>query len=155
MNDRRCFSRYVQSNELTFLYGSQSFHATTIDYSLNGLAAKIDGHPEIKHGDVINFSPAGDEELDTGKVAWTRRDNGALKVGLIKVGMLHGSLGRYALADVLIGVHRAMMSGRLYVIDRDSMRAVTFKDGDIAFAASNHPSERFLDSLVLDEIVTG
>ncbi len=154
MKDRRCFGRYEQASELTFMYGGQSFRATMIDYSLSGIAAKLEGHPQFKQGDILNFSTVQDSEIDLGKVAWVRPDNGSQRIGLSKVGMLRGTLRQYALSDVLIGAHRAMKTGHLYLIDGEAVRTLTYKGGDIIFATSNHPSEGFLDLLVLDEVIT-
>lgn len=154
MKDRRCFHRYEQSRDLTFLFGSSSFRGTTIDYSLSGLSVELHDNPKINKGDIVNFFPPGSDMIDIGRVAWTSRVDEKFRIGIIRMGMLQGALAHYAFADVLLGCHRAMKTGFLYVIDTDATRSIFINGGDVTFATSTHPAERFTDMLVSEGLIT-
>jgi len=136
--DIRFFRRYPKEAFFAGFLEGRPFHARVIDYSLIGVGILIEDPPVVNPGDTIVLDI---EELDlheTGKIAWTEKTRAGLRVGVLKTGPLRGSLRRYPLPDIFIGLQRTSKTGILAIHSGPIRKEVHIRSGEVIFAVSNY-----------------
>lgn len=154
MKDKRSFDRYDHSVDIELLFNGKTYRLTTLDYSLDGLRAESREPFGFKKGDVVKIGFPDSSNHGSGQVAWTSSRGGRYRAGIRKFGTLQGALRDFAASDILLGLHRETKTGMLYLIEGTTTRVIHYRAGDISYATSNHPSERFAERLVTKGVIT-
>ena len=146
--DLRLFKRYFKKIPFTVRVKDKAYRAATIDYSVTGLCSLIYGSPPLKSGDVV---PLDIDELgihQKGRVIRIERTDSGLRVGVLKLGNLKGSLRDYRLSDIFIGFQRTLKTGIFAVTRGSAVRKIYLDRGDIIFATSMADEDRLGDVLL-------
>lgn len=146
--DVRYFKRYP-AEVLFFLHiNSQSVQAKVINYSFSGLSFIVNEAVPLHAGDTIDLSIDQLNIHQNGKVQWTKKLNSHLRVGVLRMGPLHGFFRHYHLSDILIGLQKTLKHGSLTIRHGALKKAVYFRDGDMVAATSNLDEDRLGDILL-------
>jgi curved DNA-binding protein CbpA len=152
--EKRRFQRYRKQVGFSLAIGGTIYKATTEDYSVNGLSAVIEGPAPVKAGDFINLEVPGIRVKSPAKIVRVSKDAKGVRIGVIRQGLLHGSLEDFDVADVLMGLHRSSMTGVLYVKSGNIQKNIDFRNGDMIFAISNLLEDRMGDMLMREGRIT-
>lgn len=146
--DVRYFKRYP-AEVLFFLHiNSQSVQAKVINYSFSGLSFIVNEAVPLRAGDTIDLSIDQLNIHQKGKVQWTKKLNSHLRVGVRRMGPLHGLFRHYHLSDILIGLQKTLKHGSLTIRRGALKKAVYFRDGDMVAVTSNLDEDRLGDILL-------
>lgn len=154
MAEKRRFKRYFRNSHIDLKFNKQSFKAETVDYSPEGIGAKVEGELRIGKGDVVSFSMEQPEIKTFGEVVWSKRDKSGLRFGLRNIGRIKGLIKDFSPADILIGLQRSGKTGILTIESGSIVKKVFVKDGDMVFSSSNQDEDRLGDLLLREEIIT-
>lgn len=146
--DIRFFRRYEKEIDFVVHIKEEPFTAKTTDYSLIGLGIVVEGSPPVKVGDVLALHINELNLHQKGRVMWTAESHSALRLGLLKIGPLNGSLRHYPLSDILIGLQRTLKTGVLDIRQDSLNKKVYIKNGNMIFATSNQDKDRLGDMLL-------
>ncbi|MEW6068355.1 MAG: DUF4388 domain-containing protein [Nitrospirota bacterium] len=145
--ERRRFKRYKRKSEATLSVKGNSFKATTLDFSLDGLGFFVENMSSLPEGSAIEIK-IEDLNMDIeGKIIWSRKDNSHLRLGIERVS-ISGHLNQYPLADILLDLQRSRKNGILEIKNAPISKRIYIKNGDSVFATSNHEDDRLGEVLL-------
>jgi curved DNA-binding protein CbpA len=154
MKEKRHFIRYEKEVDFDIELEDRVCHAKTIDYSVDGLSAMLSCFPSISKGDVLHLSIGGLKIRSAGKVIRVSRLDEGLKLGIQRLGLMHGSLEDFDIADLILGIQRSNKTGVLFFRHEQMQKSLYFEKGDMTFATSNQVFDRMGDMLLRDEVIT-
>jgi len=152
--EKRYFRRYRRRLALHISFDGQSLDAETLDYSITGVSALLEDGPQLPGELNVTLNVADNRIEMFGRVAWRKKVDSGLRVGIELVGPIQGSLEVYRLSDLLIGLQRTGKEGTLEIKSGDIEKKIYIKNGDIVFASSNQEQDRFGDVLLQDGRIT-
>jgi tetratricopeptide (TPR) repeat protein len=152
--EKRIFKRYQRITEFEVALGDKTYHARTLDYSLEGLSIEIEGFPSVNKGDVISLDLAMLNMKTSARVVRASRTDTVTKLGLLRLGLMHGYIGDFRLADILLGLQRSGRTGVLFTRMGKINKSVYFDQGDMVFATSNLTEDRLGDMLMRERRIT-
>lgn len=147
---RRHFRRYKKRSQFDLLLGNRTSRAELIDYSASGIGIIVEGSLPVTEGKVLTLTLSEPAIRTEGEIVWLRRTGPGVRVGIKKIGSLHGLLRDYILADVFIGLQRRRVTGILEVRNGPLLKKVYVKDGEVIFSESNQ-SDDDLGEILLRE----
>jgi len=150
----RFFRRCSKESDFIITINNKPFRTKTTDYSFNGLGIIIEDSPPLKPGDIIDLDIDELNIHQKGRVVWTKELYFALRVGILKIGLLTGSFRNYRLSDIIIGLQRTLKTGILTIHQGSINKKVFIKNGNIIFATSNQDKERLGDILLRNRKIT-
>jgi curved DNA-binding protein CbpA len=144
--DKRRYTRYKLTSEVTASLGGDFFRANINEFSLGGLSFHIDKKP-ITPGAIIDLK-IKDLNLDIqGRVVWTKEEDPYLKVGIERLS-IYGNLKHFPLSDIFLGLQRSEKTGILEMKNSPILKKIYIKNGDMIFATSNQEEDRLGEVLV-------
>jgi len=146
--DIRYFKRYPAEGLFFLHINNQFVQAKVINYSFSGLSFIVNEAVPLQTGDIIDLSIDQLNIHQKGKVQWTKKLNSHLRVGVLRMGTLHGSFRHYHLSDILIGLQKTLKHGSLTIRRGALKKAVCFRNGDMVAATSNLDEDRLGDILL-------
>lgn len=152
--DIRIFRRYPKEFDALIGIGGRRHRAKTLSYSLSGLSLLIHGSPPIERGTIISVDV---EELDISqkvRVIWKTDLEGVINIGVLRLGVLNGSLRHYRFSDVLIGLQRSLKTGILHIEVGRIRKRLYIKNGNMIGAWSNQREDRLGDILLAEQIIS-
>ncbi|MFZ3136803.1 MAG: DUF4388 domain-containing protein [Thermodesulfovibrionales bacterium] len=152
--ERRHFKRYSKITDFDLKLNNRYFKARTLDYSLSGISALVEGAFGIRKGDIVELSIKEPDMCVTGEVKWAKSDKSGLRIGIGNIGKLRGRLQDFRLPDTLIGLQRSQKTGILKVENEDIIKKVYIKNGDMIFSSSNQEEDRLGDLLLKEGKIT-
>lgn len=152
--DRRIFFRYPRHSAFNLKIDNRQVEASMTDYSLTGISAEMDAKNAVKLGDDINIDVPGSSLHFKGKVVRTDRMNGHIKVGILRLSAIEGSIEDFRVSDTLIGLSRSGKTGILTLTSGDVKKSVYIQHGDFIFAMSNQPEDRMGDLMLKEKKIT-
>jgi curved DNA-binding protein CbpA len=152
--EKRRFQRYHKEVAFTLEFGGKKYAAITEDYSVDGLSVLVDGTPSIKSGDIINLDISKINLKSGGKVMRVSNANGVMRLGISRLGLLHGALSDFDISDILLGLQRSSKTGVIFLRINNIQKTIYFKGGDMIFAASNLVEDRLGEMLVREGSIT-
>jgi curved DNA-binding protein CbpA len=133
--DIRYFKRYPADKK-------KAFQAKLLDYSFNGLGFVVKNAASIQIGDVTDFHIDTLNLNQQGKAQWIQNYNSYLRVGILRLGAIHGSFKHYQLSDILIGLQRTLKTGILDIKYDNINKKIYIKNGNMISATSNQFKDR-------------
>ena len=147
---RRHFRRYKRRSQFDLLLGNRRSRAELVDYSASGVGSIVEGSPPVTQGAVLTLTLSEPAIRTEGEIVWLKRSGRGVKIGIKKIGLLHGLLRDYILADVFIGLQRTRMTGILEVREVPILKKVYIREGVMIFSESNQ-SDDDLGEILLRE----
>ena len=149
--DKRNFKRYCTKSSLKLDINGRAYNANAVDYSFDGIGAVVENARPIAKGASVNVHMDNPVLDAKGEVAWIQKTPQGLTVGIKRNDApRRGSLERYSLADILIGLQRSGKTGVLKVENDTIIKKVYIKDGDMVFSSSNQDNDK-LGEILLKE----
>ena len=149
--DKRSFKRYCTKSSLKLDINGREYNANAVDYSFDGIGAVVENARPIAKGASVNVHMDNPVLDAKGEVAWIQKTPQGLTVGIKRNDApRRGSLERYSLADILIGLQRSGKTGVLKVENDTIIKKVYIKDGDMVFSSSNQDNDK-LGEILLKE----
>ena len=152
--DIRVFRRYSIEAPFTIMHGGSSYPANAVDYSLNSVGIIIEKSPPLKSGDIIDLQISELGIRQKGKVIWASPHVHKVRAGIVRLGPLNGTLARYNLSDILIGLQRTVKTGILEIRQGRTIRNISIRNGNMIFATSNLDEDRIGDILLKEGKMT-
>jgi hypothetical protein len=138
--DLRRFIRRSKSLGFTMNIGGKPFRAETLNYSLQGLGARIEGRPPLKQGDLLRIGQMELGNAGDASVAWARAGEEGTLVGLSLIKPFDSCFRYFRFSDILEGLRRAKKTGTFSLADK-SGRRMYVKNGAPVFASSESPDD--------------
>ena len=155
-NDRenRCFRRYRKRFPARISRDNDIQHVEILDYSIEGVCVLLKKPLRCARGDLIGLESEALAINGNCEVQWISQAPEGHKLGLRKLAPISGSLDRFRLADIFIGLQKSLKSGTLRISSGTIEKNVYLKNGNIIFAGSNQPHDRLGDVLLREGRIT-
>jgi len=138
---RRHFRRYKRRSQFDLVFDKRTFRAELIDYSGSGVGIIVESSLPVTEGAVFDLTISEPAIHTEGEIVWLNRSGQGIEIGIKKIGILHGLLRDYILADVFIGLQRRKMTGILEVRNAPLLKKVYIRDGEVIFSESNQSDD--------------
>ena len=153
--EKRRFQRYHKEVSFKILFDGETYDAKTENYSVDGLSVCVSGSPPIKTGDIVNLDIDKIKVKTGGKVMRIYpRDGGCVCLGIVRLGLIHGSIEDFETSDLLLGLQRSVKTGVIFFKFGNVQKSVYFKSGDMIFATSSLVEDRLGDMLMREGKIT-
>jgi len=147
--EKRSFARYCLKSPVKLNIDGKAINADAADYSFEGVKAFIKDSRPIAEGEQVNVRIDSPNLTIKGEVVWVQKTPRGLIVGIKRNDMPRtGSLDDYSLADILIGLQRSRRTGILQIRNKNVIKKVYVKDGDMIFSSSNQDNDRLGEVLL-------
>jgi len=138
---RRHFRRYKRRSQFDLVFDKRTFRAELIDYSGSGVGIIVESSLPVTEGAVLDLALSEPAIHTEGEIVWLKRSGKGIKIGIKKIGIFHGLLRDYILADVFIGLQRRKMTGILELRNDSLLKKVYIRDGEVIFSESNQSDD--------------